>query len=92
MVFWQHDSAVVDAGAQIGDGTKVWHFTHVCAGARVGADCSLGQGVFIGNDVVIGDRVRRYSSLRGTAARGLATLVKTMLGPQNTSSSSVTAS
>jgi UDP-2-acetamido-3-amino-2,3-dideoxy-glucuronate N-acetyltransferase len=53
-----HPSAIVDAGAQIGEGTKVWHFAHVCAGARVGADCSLGQGVYVGNDVVIGRNVR----------------------------------
>ena len=53
-----HPSAVVDAGATLGDGTAVWHFAHVCAGARIGARCSLGQGVFVGNDVLIGDNVR----------------------------------
>lgn len=53
-----HPSAVVDAGAQLGEGTKVWHFAHVCAGARIGAGCSLGQGVYVGNDVVIGRNVR----------------------------------
>jgi UDP-2-acetamido-3-amino-2,3-dideoxy-glucuronate N-acetyltransferase len=58
MSHWQHDSAVVDHGAQIGEGTKVWHFSHVCAGARIGANCSLGQGVFVGNEVVIGHNVR----------------------------------
>jgi UDP-2-acetamido-3-amino-2,3-dideoxy-glucuronate N-acetyltransferase len=58
MAHWQHASAVVDAGAQIGEGTKIWHFAHVCAGARIGPDCSLGQGVFVGNDVRIGRNVR----------------------------------
>nr|WP_154715194.1 acyltransferase [Neptuniibacter caesariensis] len=53
-----HSSAIVDEGAQLGKGTRVWHFTHVCAGARIGKDCSLGQNVFIGNDVVIGDRCK----------------------------------
>ncbi len=53
-----HTSAIVDAGATLGEGTKVWHFAHVCAGARIGAGCSLGQGVYVGNDVVIGDNVR----------------------------------
>jgi UDP-2-acetamido-3-amino-2,3-dideoxy-glucuronate N-acetyltransferase len=53
-----HPSAIVDDGATLGPGTRVWHFTHVCAGARIGARCSLGQGVFVGNDVVIGDNVR----------------------------------
>jgi UDP-2-acetamido-3-amino-2,3-dideoxy-glucuronate N-acetyltransferase len=53
-----HPSAIVDAGATLGEGTAVWHFAHVCAGARIGARCSLGQGVFVGNDVLIGDNVR----------------------------------
>ena len=53
-----HPSAIVDAGAEIGDGTHVWHFVHVCGGARIGEHCSLGQGVFIGNDVRIGRNVK----------------------------------
>jgi UDP-2-acetamido-3-amino-2,3-dideoxy-glucuronate N-acetyltransferase len=53
-----HPSAVVDDGAQLGEGTRVWHFVHVSAGARIGRDCALGQGVFVGNDVAIGDNVR----------------------------------
>jgi UDP-2-acetamido-3-amino-2,3-dideoxy-glucuronate N-acetyltransferase len=58
MPHWQHESAVIDAGAQLGEGTKVWHFAHVCGGARIGPGCSLGQGVFVGNDVQIGRNVR----------------------------------
>ena len=53
-----HASAVVDEGAQLGERTRVWHFAHVCAGARIGADCSLGQGVYVGNDVRIGRNVK----------------------------------
>jgi len=53
-----HPSAIVDIGAQLGDDTKVWHFSHVCAGARIGARCSLGQNVYVGNDVQIGDNVK----------------------------------
>ena len=53
-----HPSAIVDDGAVIGAGTRVWHFSHVCGGARIGAGCSLGQNVYIGNDVVIGDNVK----------------------------------
>lgn len=53
-----HASAIVDDGAVLGPGTRVWHFSHVCGGARIGAGCSLGQNVFVGNDVVIGDRVK----------------------------------
>ena len=58
MQAWAHDTAVVDDGAQIGDDTKVWHFSHVCAGARIGPRCSLGQNVFVANDVVIGHSVK----------------------------------
>ncbi len=53
-----HPSAIVDAGASLGEGTRVWHFAHVCAGARIGAGCSLGQGVYVGNDVNIGRNVK----------------------------------
>ena len=53
-----HPSAIVDAGAQLGAGTRVWHFVHVCAGARIGPGCSLGQGVYVGNDVLIGANVK----------------------------------
>lgn len=53
-----HPTAIVDEGAQIGDDTRIWHWVHVCAGARIGAQCSLGQNVFIGNRVVIGDNVK----------------------------------
>jgi UDP-2-acetamido-3-amino-2,3-dideoxy-glucuronate N-acetyltransferase len=53
-----HPSAIVDAGAQLGEGTRVWHFVHVSAGARIGAGCSLGQGVYVGNDVSIGNNVK----------------------------------
>jgi UDP-2-acetamido-3-amino-2,3-dideoxy-glucuronate N-acetyltransferase len=50
-----HPSAIVDDGATIGEGSRVWHFVHVCAGAQIGARCSLGQNVFIANRVTIGD-------------------------------------
>jgi UDP-2-acetamido-3-amino-2,3-dideoxy-glucuronate N-acetyltransferase len=58
MALQVHPSAIVDAGAQIGDGTRVWHFVHVSGGARIGSGCSLGQGVYVGNDVAIGDNVK----------------------------------
>ena len=53
-----HPSTIVDEGAQLGEGTRVWHFVHVSPGARIGARCSLGQGVYVGNDVLIGDNVK----------------------------------
>ena len=58
MSWWKHDSAVVDDGAQIGSGTKVWHFSHVMPGAVIGEDCSLGQNVFVANQVTIGNGVK----------------------------------
>ena len=53
-----HPSAIVDQGAQLGDGCRVWHFVHISAGARIGEHCSFGQNVYVGNDVVIGNNVK----------------------------------
>jgi UDP-2-acetamido-3-amino-2,3-dideoxy-glucuronate N-acetyltransferase len=53
-----HETAIIDEGAQIGKGTKIWHWVHVCAGAKIGNNCSLGQNVFIGNKVAIGNNVK----------------------------------
>ncbi len=53
-----HPSAIVDAGAVLGEGCRVWHFVHISAGARIGKACSFGQNVYVGNDVCIGDNVK----------------------------------
>jgi UDP-2-acetamido-3-amino-2,3-dideoxy-glucuronate N-acetyltransferase len=53
-----HASAIVDEGAVIGADTRIWHWVHICGGARIGAHCSFGQNVFVGNDVEIGDNVK----------------------------------
>jgi UDP-2-acetamido-3-amino-2,3-dideoxy-glucuronate N-acetyltransferase len=58
MNFTLHPSAIVDEGAQIGKGSRVWHFVHVCGGAKIGKGVSLGQNVFVGNQVTIGDRCK----------------------------------
>lgn len=58
MTYSAHESAIIDDGATLGDGTKVWHFSHVCGGAKIGDKCSLGQNIFVGNDVVIGNNVK----------------------------------
>lgn len=58
MSFMQHPSAIVDEGADIGEGSRVWHFVHVCGGARIGSGVSLGQNVFVGNKVTIGDNCK----------------------------------
>lgn len=53
-----HPSAIVDEGAVLGEDCRVWHFVHISGGARIGARCSFGQNVFVGNDVSIGDNAR----------------------------------
>jgi UDP-2-acetamido-3-amino-2,3-dideoxy-glucuronate N-acetyltransferase len=56
--WWAHDTAVVDDGAVIGKGTRIWHFSHVMGGARIGAGCSLGQNVFVAAGAVLGANVK----------------------------------
>lgn len=58
MSYYQHSSAIVDEGAQIGEGSRIWHFVHVCGGAKIGKGVSLGQNVFVGNRVTIGDQCK----------------------------------
>jgi UDP-2-acetamido-3-amino-2,3-dideoxy-glucuronate N-acetyltransferase len=53
-----HPTAIVDAGAVLGDGCRVWHFVHISAGARIGSGCSFGQNVYVGNDVTLGNNVK----------------------------------
>jgi UDP-2-acetamido-3-amino-2,3-dideoxy-glucuronate N-acetyltransferase len=53
-----HPSAIVDEGATVGEGSRIWHFVHVCSGAKIGRSVSLGQNVFVGNKVVIGDQCK----------------------------------
>lgn len=58
MSHYQHPSAIVDEGAEIGANSRIWHFVHICSGARIGQGVSLGQNVFIGNQVIIGDNCK----------------------------------
>ncbi len=58
MSYTIHPSAIVDEGAQIGEGSRVWHFVHVCGGAKIGKGVSLSQNVFVGNKVSIGDKCK----------------------------------
>ena len=58
MSYFAHESAYVDDGAAIGDGTKIWHFCHVSAGAEIGANCSLGQNIFVAGNTKIGNHVK----------------------------------
>jgi UDP-2-acetamido-3-amino-2,3-dideoxy-glucuronate N-acetyltransferase len=63
MNYTKHETAIVDAGALIGAGTRVWHWVHVCGGAVIGEKCSLGQNVFVGNKVVIGNNVKIQNNI-----------------------------
>ena len=56
--YFVHESSYVDDGAVIGEGTKIWHFTHVMPGARIGKKCVLGQNVNVGSRAILGDRVK----------------------------------
>lgn len=58
MGYFVHPTAIIDDGASIGDDSRVWHFVHVCGGARIGNGVSLGQNVFVGNRVSIGDHCK----------------------------------
>ena len=53
--FFAHETSIVDAGAQVGAGTKIWHFSHVLSGSAVGANCNIGQNVVVGPNVTVGD-------------------------------------
>jgi UDP-2-acetamido-3-amino-2,3-dideoxy-glucuronate N-acetyltransferase len=56
--FSVHETAVVEPGVEIGKGSKIWHFSHILKGSRLGCDCIVGQNVMIGPDVTIGDRCK----------------------------------
>jgi len=58
MKYFSHPTAIIDEGAQIGPESRIWHFVHVCSGAKLGANVSLGQGVFVGNNVTIGNNCK----------------------------------
>jgi len=56
--YYKHDSAIIDEGAMVGNGSRIWHWVHICGGAKIGDNVSLGQNVFVGNQVKIGDKCK----------------------------------
>lgn len=56
--YYVHPSSIIDDGAAIGDGTKIWHFCHVMGNSKIGEQCILGQNVFVGENVVLGNQVK----------------------------------
>lgn len=58
MNYKAHETAIIDKGSEIGEGTRIWHWVHVSSGAKIGHSCSLGQNVYVGSQVVIGNNVK----------------------------------
>ena len=56
--FFAHETAVIDAGCQIGDGTKIWHFSHIMSNCEIGENCNIGQNVVVSPQVVLGKNVK----------------------------------
>lgn len=79
MSYFAHESAIVDEGARIGDGTSVWHFSHVMAGAVIGSHCSLGQNVNVAGGSLTGDRVKIQNNVSVFA--GVTIEDEVFLGP-----------
>ena len=77
--WFAHETAVVDDGARIGAGTRIWHFTHVSSGAEIGEWCVLGQNVFIGPGVKVGSRVKIQNNV--SVYSGVTLADDVFLGP-----------
>lgn len=79
MSYFQHESAIIDDGASIGEGTKVWHFSHIMSTASIGENCILGQNVFIGADVEVGNGVKIQNNV--SVYSGVCIADDAFLGP-----------
>ncbi len=77
--YYAHETAVIDPGAIIGEGSKIWHFCHIMSGAVIGADCNLGQNVFVANEVVLGNNVKVQNNVSIYA--GVVCEADVFLGP-----------
>ncbi|MBU4306945.1 MAG: acetyltransferase [Candidatus Aminicenantes bacterium] len=77
--YFIHESSFVDDGVSIGDGTKIWHFSHIQTGAKLGSKCILGQNVNIGSNVIIGDNVKIQNNV--SVYEGLTIESDVFLGP-----------
>lgn len=77
--YFVHESAYVDRPCRIGKGTKIWHFSHISKGAKIGENCNIGQNVFIGGDVIIGSNVKIQNNV--SIYTGIAIEDDVFLGP-----------
>ena len=74
-----HPSSVIDAGAVIGKGTRIWHFSHLMGSCKVGDNCTIGQNVFIDSNVIIGNRVKIQNNV--SVYNGVTVEDDVFLGP-----------
>ncbi|MBO6516855.1 MAG: N-acetyltransferase [Bacteroidia bacterium] len=58
MGYFNHETAIIDEGASIGDGTKIWHFSHIMSGCTIGENCNIGQNVVVSPEVILGNNVK----------------------------------
>jgi len=79
MEYFAHPTAIIDPGADIGKGTKVWHFCHIMGGAKVGQNCNFGQNVFIAAEVILGDNVKVQNNV--SIYKGVICKKDVFLGP-----------
>lgn len=77
--YYKHESAVVDLGAHIGEGTKVWHFCHIMPEAKIGKNCILGQNCFVANGVSLGNKVKVQNNV--SIYEGVVCEDEVFLGP-----------
>ena len=77
--FFKHPTAIVEEGAEIGEGTKIWHFVHVRRGAKIGKNCNIGKDVYIDVNVVIGDNVKIQNGV--SVYRGVVLEDEVFVGP-----------
>jgi UDP-2-acetamido-3-amino-2,3-dideoxy-glucuronate N-acetyltransferase len=77
--YYAHSTTVIDPGASIGNGTKVWHFTHIMPNANIGENCILGQNVFIDNNTFIGNNVKIQNNV--SVYNGVSLANNVFIGP-----------
>lgn len=77
--YFSHETAIIDKGAQIGSGTRIWHFSHVMGNTIIGENCNIGQNVFIASEVMLGNNVKVQNNV--SLYTGLACEDDVFLGP-----------
>lgn len=77
--YFLHESSIVDDGCEIGEGTKIWHFSHILKGTRIGRGCVIGQNVMIGPDVVVGDGCKIQNNV--SLYKGVELEAQVFVGP-----------